>query len=228
MSRQYATCGGKADPAPAAAQIAWLTKQLDAARRSHEKVWVMSHIPPGVNPYATATKVLDLCSGGKPQMFFTSEALPDAMADYGDVIKLAIFAHTHMDEMRLLKPTEAGAPAGGVAVKMVGSISPVNGNNPSFTVAEVDAATAQLKDYQVFVASNQTGVDARSGAKSTISRRPTMSRRLPRRRWRIWLRDSRPIPRRRAMRARVTFGIMARAAAGRERLERSGSRIRAR
>ncbi|MEI9969217.1 MAG: metallophosphoesterase [Terracidiphilus sp.] len=50
MSRQYATCGGKADPAPAAAQVAWLTKQLDAARRSHEKAWVMSHIPPGVNP----------------------------------------------------------------------------------------------------------------------------------------------------------------------------------
>ena len=47
----------------------------------------------------------------------------------------------------------------GVALKMVGSISPVNGNNPSFTVAEVDAATAQLKDYRVFVASNQIGVD---------------------------------------------------------------------
>jgi sphingomyelin phosphodiesterase acid-like 3 len=159
MSRQYATCGGKPSPAPAAAQIAWMTKQLDAARQRKEKVWVMSHIPPGVNPYATATKVLDLCSGGKPQMFLNSEALPDAMSNYGDVITLAIFAHTHMDEMRLLKPMAAGAPPGGVALKMVGSISPVNGNNPSFTVAEIDAAAAQLKDYQVFVASNQTGVD---------------------------------------------------------------------
>jgi sphingomyelin phosphodiesterase acid-like 3 len=159
MSRQYATCGGKADPAPAAAQIAWLEQQMIAARRSHEKVWVMSHIPPGVNPYATATKVLDLCSGGKPQMFLNSEALPEAMASYGDVIALAVFAHTHMDEMRLLK-SAVGDPPDGVAIKMVGSISPVNGNNPSFTVAEVDAATSQLKDYQVFVASNPTGPDA--------------------------------------------------------------------
>jgi sphingomyelin phosphodiesterase acid-like 3 len=158
MSRRYATCGGKENPEPAAAQIAWLEQQLDAARRDHEKVWVMSHIPPGVDPYSTATRVLDLCSGGKPTMFLKSEALPDAMAGYGDVIELAIFAHTHMDEMRLLKPA-MGDPASGVALKMVGSISPVNGNNPSFTVAEVDAATAQLKDYQVFVASNQTGVD---------------------------------------------------------------------
>ncbi len=159
MSRRFATCGGTPNPAPAAAQIAWLEQQLDAARRRHEKVWVMSHIPPGVNPYATATKVLDLCAGGKPQMFLSSEALPEAMAQYGDVITLAIFAHTHMDEMRILKPAAAGAPPQGVAIKMVGSISPINGNNPSFTVAQIDAATAQLKDYQVFVGSNQTGTD---------------------------------------------------------------------
>jgi sphingomyelin phosphodiesterase acid-like 3 len=159
MSRQYATCGRKEDLAPAASQIAWLEQQLNSARRSHEKVWVMSHIPPGVNPYATATKVLDLCSGGKPTMFLKSEALPDAMSNYGDVIELAIFAHTHMDEMRLLKPAAAGAPAEGVAVKMVPSISPIDGNNPSFTIAQVDAGTAQLKDYRVIVASNQTGAD---------------------------------------------------------------------
>ncbi len=113
MSRRYATCGGKPNPAPAAAQIVWMEQQLDAARRSHEKVWVMTHIPPGVDPYGTATKVLDLCSGGKPQMFLKSEALPDAMSNYGDVIELAIFAHTHMDEMRLLKPAAGGCSAGG-------------------------------------------------------------------------------------------------------------------
>jgi sphingomyelin phosphodiesterase acid-like 3 len=111
-----------------------------------------------VNPYATATKVLDLCSGGNPQMFLSSEALPEAMARYGDVITLAIFAHTHMDEMRMLEP-EVGASAQGVALKMVPSISPINGNNPTFTVAEIDARTGELKDYQVFVGSNQTGID---------------------------------------------------------------------
>jgi sphingomyelin phosphodiesterase acid-like 3 len=158
MARQYATCSGQADAAPATAQIAWLEQQLDAARRGHEKVWVMSHIPPGVNPYATAIRALDLCSGGKPQMFLSSEALPEAMEGYGDVIALAIFAHTHMDEMRLLQPTvAAGQVPAGVAIKMVGSVSPINGNNPSFTVAEIDRATAQLKDYQVFVASSATG-----------------------------------------------------------------------
>ena len=95
-------------------------------------------------------------------MFLSSEALPEAMAGYGDVITLAIFAHTHMDEMRVLKPTDAagaGAPAEGVALKMVPSISPINGNNPTFMLAQIDGSTGELKDYQVFVASNTTGID---------------------------------------------------------------------
>jgi sphingomyelin phosphodiesterase acid-like 3 len=159
MARRYATCGGKDDPAPAEAQIAWMEQQLDAARKNHEKAWLMAHIPPGVDPYATARKSLDLCTGGKPMMFFKSEAFPDALARYGDVITLAIFAHTHMDEVHLLKPQGGGATQEGVAIKLVPSISPVDGNNPSFTVAEIDVATTGMKDYQVYTASDATGTD---------------------------------------------------------------------
>ena len=45
-----------------------------------------------------------LCARGKPKMFLSSEALPEVLAGYGDVVQLAIFAHTHMDEVRLLIP----------------------------------------------------------------------------------------------------------------------------
>ncbi|MGC2621279.1 MAG: hypothetical protein WA414_19705, partial [Acidobacteriaceae bacterium] len=62
------------------------------------------------------------------------------------------FGHTHMDEMRLI-----GAGAQSIPVKVVPSISPVDGNNPSFTVAEVDTRTAELKDYRVVVASDKMG-----------------------------------------------------------------------
>ena len=160
MSRRYQTCGGNDDSAPAAAQIAWLDKQLSNARDNHEKIWVLAHIPPGVDPYSTVTKGKDICKGNAPQMYLSSEALPEALAGYGDVIKLAIFAHTHMDEVRLLEPAKRSAKEEGVPVKMVSSISPVDGNNPSFTVARVDPAKGQLSDYRVFVASNKTGIDA--------------------------------------------------------------------
>ncbi len=136
MSARYQTCGGKADAAPAAAQIAWLKQQLNEARDKKEKVWVMAHIPPGVDSYATARAWMALCAGGKPKMFLSSEALPEVLADYGDVVQLAIFAHTHMDEVRLLTPAKTEEVQKPVAVKMVASISPIDGNNPSFTLAD--------------------------------------------------------------------------------------------
>ncbi len=89
-------------------------------------------------------------------------SLGKTIADFGDVVRLAIFAHTHMDEMRLLKPSGSDAPQNAqasVAVKLVPSISPINGNSPSITVAQIDPATAVMVDYRVFAASNTTGVD---------------------------------------------------------------------
>ena len=156
MSKKYSTCGGKPDPEAAAAQIAWLRRQLESARRYREKVWVMSHIPPGVDPYSTISKMKNVCAGQEPTMFLSSEALPEAIAEFGDVVPLAIFAHTHMDELRLLRAAKVDDEE--VALKMVPSISPVDGNNPSFVVARVDPATAVMTDYRVIAASNQTGV----------------------------------------------------------------------
>jgi sphingomyelin phosphodiesterase acid-like 3 len=161
MSRKYTTCSGKPDPSGADSQIEWLRQQLTEARQRKQRVWVMGHIPPGIDPFATAIKLRNVCGGKAPDLFLNSDGLPTLLAEFGDVIQLAIFAHTHMDEMRLLK-AEAGDQAAsqpGVAVKMVSSISPVDGNHPSFTVALIDAPSARMADYQVFAASNDTGID---------------------------------------------------------------------
>jgi sphingomyelin phosphodiesterase acid-like 3 len=163
MSSKYATCSGKADATAAAEQLAWLERQLASARANKEKVWVMGHIPPGIDVHATVAKMRDLCGGARPEMFLSSEKLADELVEFSDVVELAIFAHTHMDEVRILRAEDGvrrTAPAKNVVVKMVPSISPIDGNAPSFTVARVDRSSAALVDYRVFVASNQTGVDA--------------------------------------------------------------------
>lgn len=159
MSRKYATCSGAAETAGAETQLAWLRQQLAEARQHKQHVWVMGHIPPGIDPYSTAVKLRNVCGGSNPEMFLSSDDLPNLLAEYGDVIQLVLFAHTHMDEMRLLSPNAVAdsVPGRGVAVKLIPSISPINGNAPSFTVATIDAATATLADYQVFAASDQIG-----------------------------------------------------------------------
>jgi sphingomyelin phosphodiesterase acid-like 3 len=163
MSGKYTTCGGKADSSAADAQIAWLERQLAEARGNKEKIWVMAHIPPGVDVHSSATHMDEVCGAKGPRMFLDSEKIADVLISNSDVVLLAIFAHTHMDELRILKAENGAKPgpvsATGVAVKMVSSISPINKNAPSITVASVDPATAELKDFKVFAASDATGVD---------------------------------------------------------------------
>jgi sphingomyelin phosphodiesterase acid-like 3 len=161
-STKYAGCSGKPDPAAAAAQLAWLRQQLSEARQQHQKVWLMGHIPPGVNPFSTFAHLRDVCGGDGPEMFLSSDALADLIVEYAGTIRLGIFAHSHMDELRLLAADsrEAPSPADAVAVKLVPSISPVDGNHPAFTVARVDPASATLEDYAVIAAPSRSGAGA--------------------------------------------------------------------
>lgn len=158
LSPSYRTCGGGKDAAPAQAELAWLGGELAAAQRASQNVWVIGHIPPGVNVYATVRRVRDVCGGERADLFLDPSGLDDLLTRYGAEIRLALFAHTHMDEMRLLEASGAGHD---VAIKLVPSITPVHGNNPAFTVAQVDPRTAVMEDYAVMAASNRTGRNAR-------------------------------------------------------------------
>ena len=173
FSANYSTCSGQPDHAPAAAQLAWLAGQLSSARQHNERVWVMGHIPPGVDLYSTARNSANVCAGARPRMFLASESLAELLARNADVVRLALFGHTHDDEMRLLTPDDGPqariTAISGVPVKIVASISPVNGNRPTFTLASIDPATATLADYTVFMASNLSGVAAKWAPEYTYS-----------------------------------------------------------
>ena len=155
MMSKFADC--EADPsnkAGAEEQIAWLTRELDGARQRGERVWVLGHLPPTVNPASSLAKGHELCVSGGAEQYLATNDLSNVLEKHADIVKLAVFGHTHFDELHLLPGKSAGVP-----VKVVASVSPVNGNNPSVTVGEVAPATAELMDYTVYVASNETGVE---------------------------------------------------------------------
>ncbi len=157
-SSHYKGCNGKPDAGAAgAAQLTWLHAQLADARAHHQHVWVMAHVPPGVEMYSTVSRHLNVCSGQPPAMFLSSEKLAETLTAFPEVVALAIFAHSHADELRWL---HAPGSQNAVPAKLVSSISPVNGNQPTFTVAQVDTRTAQMLDdtvYLVGTGNNATG-----------------------------------------------------------------------
>jgi sphingomyelin phosphodiesterase acid-like 3 len=169
---EFSTCAKQKDYSEETAQIAWLNAQIAEARRRRENLWVLGHIPPGVSLYTTFIQRRDICGKGSAAMSLDSEKMAEALAANADIVRLGIFAHTHSDAFAILPPglgdAPTAAPAGparsrlgpGVPVKVVASISAVNGNNPSFTLASIDPATATLRDYTVIEASNLTGIDA--------------------------------------------------------------------
>jgi sphingomyelin phosphodiesterase acid-like 3 len=144
----YRSCKGEVNGVPGKSQMSWLQTQLDDARTHHERVWVIAHIPPGVSPYATFQQQknkMDMCKpDGKPASFMPSDILGDTIARYGDVVKLSIFGHTHVDEMKVLDGENGGVP-----VKNVSSLTAIGGNYPSFTIAQMSIATGELLDYTV-------------------------------------------------------------------------------
>ncbi len=159
QSPGFGACGtDKVDDA-VDAQNHWLREQLIAAKHEHQTVWVMAHIPPGVDTYASFHKFIKdpskMCPVDAPTMQLGSEGLTRTLTDYAPIVKLAIFAHTHMDEIKVLHNSEGAA----IPAKLVPSISPVNGNVPAFLVAKVRPDTAVMLDYTVYAAS-----DAQAGS----------------------------------------------------------------
>ena len=167
----YRTCAGVTDRSAAAAQITWLRAQLAEARAHHEQVWVMGHIPPGIDVYASFARYVlrpaELCTASTLPFLFDT-AIADTLLDYPDVVRLALFAHTHMDEIRLLHRGAKGdvgdgtPSAGDVAIpaKLVPSVTPYFGNHPAFLVAAIDPHTLVLKDWQAFVSPGPDGTGA--------------------------------------------------------------------
>ena len=152
MMPKFANCNADAtDVAGSNEESVWLQKQLEDARSKQQRVWLLGHLPPAVNPDASLTPG-SFCATGKAIRFQTSDDLADQIINNDDTIKLGIFGHTHMDEFHLLRGKNGGVP-----IKVVGSISPVDGNLPSFTVATVNPAQAGMDDFSVYIASNKTG-----------------------------------------------------------------------
>jgi sphingomyelin phosphodiesterase acid-like 3 len=146
MHAGYATCAGKPDAAPAEAQLAWLRAQLDNLN-TNENVWLMGHVPPGLNLYESA-KQMRLVG-------FLKYGFDDILASQNGVIRVGIFAHTHLDGLSQIPSLD---PVHSMTLKMVQAISTGHGNPPTYTLADVDAKTGALLDYTlVTAAKSDTG-----------------------------------------------------------------------
>lgn len=135
-TRYRNACGSPSDGDPGRATLAWLESELAAARQAQEPVWLLYHIPPGIDGYATLQK--GMCPATMIPMWDQAYAGPFAalLRRYSDTVAASFAGHTHMDDFRLL-----GDAGGRYAFALITpAVSPIFGQNPAFRTITYDAA----------------------------------------------------------------------------------------
>ncbi len=170
FSRNYQNkCGAPGDPDPGQATLAWLASELAAARQAQEHVWLVYHIPPGIDGFATLHK--GSCPDTMVAMWQepSAEAFAALLRRYADTVAASFGGHTHMDDFRLI-----GDDGGYYAFALITpALSPIFGQNPAFRTVSWDPAGGIL-DQTTWALDNLfetgTGIPARWRAEYTFTR----------------------------------------------------------
>lgn len=150
FSNQYEnSCGSKTET-PGAEEMSWLAAMLEEASRAGEKVWLMMHVPVGINDYNT---VKDEQAGSGPVEFWEpayTRQFVDLILKHRETVQFVFSGHTHMDDFRIIG--DGREPV--VVNKLVPSVSPIFRNNPGFQVYQYDRKTGAVRNYQTYYLSN--------------------------------------------------------------------------
>ncbi|MEE3623109.1 metallophosphoesterase [Nitrospirillum sp. BR 11752] len=158
LARKYKNSCGRPGDTPQDTTLAWLHQALADAKAAGDSVWLITHVVPGIDSYATASAWAkagkEAVTAGQPVPACTApvelfapgmEARFEAeMAPYHDIVKVLFAGHVHMDDLRLVGPSGAGVP-----VLVTPAVSPVYQQSPAFKlgVAAADGSVAHLTTY---------------------------------------------------------------------------------
>lgn len=132
-------------------QLKWLRSELSAAQTAGRKVWIIMHIPPGVDVRSSVNHP------ESPKLYWDESTrssedrtyLQDfthLMVQHGDIVKGVFAGHSHMDHFRLVR--HSGGGEAGAFVHICPALSPEFKNNASFEVLYYARETLALEDYE--------------------------------------------------------------------------------
>lgn len=141
FSPKYKICGHGRDMREP--ELRWLDSTLRDASRRGDKVWLLYHIPPGIDAYATLhakgpcrDSAVSLWRPGDQDRFWR------ILGRYSGVVTAAFAGHTHMDEIRLSE--------GASFIHVTPAVSPLFGNNPGFVVFSYAKDNGRIADARTY------------------------------------------------------------------------------
>ncbi|KAH3742966.1 sphingomyelin phosphodiesterase [Pelomyxa schiedti] len=123
-------------------QLEWLQETLDSAQLANKKVYIIGHIPPGIDAYKKYQPMWE--------MTWLNQYV-NIVYDYRDIILGTFWGHIHSDEMRFTTANYSSPEEIFAAFCLVApSISPCFENNPAFHRFIFDTSSFTLLDYDSF------------------------------------------------------------------------------
>lgn len=146
FSSNYKNRCGDPKTEPGNDEMKWLGTELQKAAAAKERVWLVYHIPVGIDVFASvknssAGQVVLLWQPAYNQQFI------DLVTQNSNMIVAAFAGHIHMDSFQLIQPTNKASTS---FVHITPAISPLFGNNPAFDVFTYNRGSAALKDYSAY------------------------------------------------------------------------------
>ncbi|MCP5001939.1 MAG: hypothetical protein GY933_25210 [Hyphomicrobiales bacterium] len=152
-SARYRDACGSGDEAAAANMLSWLRDSMERQRDAGGSVWLVHHIPWGIDPHTTAyAREADCAEQVVPFLRepYATE-FPKLLREYGSTIQASFAGHIHTDDYRLLTDAKS-RPL--VAQKIVPAISPIYHQNPGFDIVDYDRKTGMPEDYSTYYLAN--------------------------------------------------------------------------
>ncbi len=145
-SQRYVDACGRDGAAAGRAQMDWFAATLAAQAAAGGRVWLVHHIPWGIDPYATEHSRADTCRARVTPLLADTyaEGFLGLVRDHAAMIDLGLSGHVHTDDYRLLLD-DAGRPL--MADKVIPAISPIFGQNPAFQIFTYDRDSGMPTDF---------------------------------------------------------------------------------
>lgn len=130
-------------------ELAWFSFQLADAAQNNEKVWILTHMPEGIDSYQTISLNADSASVTPYVIMKDSynQAFIELTGAYSGTIAAEFAGHIHRDDFRFVTDPS------GAAIEMMHvfpSISPVYDNNPGYQIFTFDAANFGVLDSTTY------------------------------------------------------------------------------
>lgn len=139
--------------------FAWLEHTVSEAKRANQKVWLLFHIPPGIDGYGSTHNHESSCMANIVPMWVPEWTVKfdSLLVNYQRTVVASFAGHTHTDDFRVIQDGDTAK----AFVLVDPPISPVYDQNPAFRV--VDVVGDQVRDQTTYYLTNLTAAKAGDG-----------------------------------------------------------------